>query len=547
MRHIFILFAFLSIGCTRNPERIIDDAAQLVAEGDPDGAAKVIRRIYDPEELSDQLSARYALTVGRIHDLKGEALTEDSLLPGAYDYYLGDGAADADRAMQATVLAAKYHWWRGDKPQAYGILEQAIEACEADGNRQAAVQMLPTLCMLAERDNDFERCERYQTHLSEIDSANTERALIYRYNIGLVKYYRNDLNAAREILSDLDKTAIRQDSAFYYTYFLRSYADIMSDAGDQATAIALQNRALEHFAGKDSSEMSFSYASLARYHLLRGELPIARRYLRQARETADATFLGDLSHAGYYRILQILTDYASTGSFNFRDWAMFVNDLQAAAEDRRKITQAKEESNRWLAERNMQQTIARQRMQIAALCMAFLFIITVAGSILFLRHRKRLLKEKTEEIETLRRLVSESQQASEQKDDRFFKKIMLQQLGVIRMAAANPTAANQELIKRMTAIADKHIDVESLLDWDDLYRTIDYIYDGFHARLQTRFGSLLNEKEIQLCCLLRANFSTKEIAIVTQQSVRTVYQRKTVVRQKLQIEEKGDIADWLSV
>jgi DNA-binding CsgD family transcriptional regulator len=57
---------------------------------------------------------------------------------------------------------------------------------------------------------------------------------------------------------------------------------------------------------------------------------------------------------------------------------------------------------------------------------------------------------------------------------------------------------------------------------------------------------LLNEKEIQLCCLLKANFSTKEISIVTQQGIRTVYQRKTVIRQKLGIEEKGDIAEYLS-
>ena len=119
---------------------------------------------------------------------------------------------------------------------------------------------------------------------------------------------------------------------------------------------------------------------------------------------------------------------------------------------------------------------------------------------------------------------------------------MLQQLGVIRIAASNPTTANQELLKRMQEIADKEVTVDSLLNWDDLFKTIDYIYDGYHLRFVEKYGQVLNEKEIQLCCLLRANFSTKEISIVTQQSVRTVYQRKTVIRQKLQLEEKGDIA-----
>lgn len=110
------------------------------------------------------------------------------------------------------------------------------------------------------------------------------------------------------------------------------------------------------------------------------------------------------------------------------------------------------------------------------------------------------------------------------------------------MAAANPTAANQELLKRMQQIADKEVAVDSLLNWDDLYKTIDLTYNGYHSRFTAKYGNVLNEKEMQLCCLLRANFSTKEISIVTQQSVRTVYQRKTVIRQKLGLEEGGDIA-----
>ena len=55
-----------------------------------------------------------------------------------------------------------------------------------------------------------------------------------------------------------------------------------------------------------------------------------------------------------------------------------------------------------------------------------------------------------------------------------------------------------------------------------------------------------NEKEIQLCCLLKANFSTKEISVVTQQSVRTVYQRKSTIRQTLNMPEGEDIASFIS-
>ena len=47
-----------------------------------------------------------------------------------------------------------------------------------------------------------------------------------------------------------------------------------------------------------------------------------------------------------------------------------------------------------------------------------------------------------------------------------------------------------------------------------------------------------NAKDIQLCFCFKANFSTKEINMLTRQSLQTIYQRKTQIRQKLSILEK---------
>ena len=98
----------------------------------------------------------------------------------------------------------------------------------------------------------------------------------------------------------------------------------------------------------------------------------------------------------------------------------------------------------------------------------------------------------------------------------------------------------------MKTITNQEVNVDSLLNWNDLFNTIDYIYDGFYTSLINKYGSILNDKEIQLCCLLKANFSTKEISVVTQQSVRTVYQRKSTIRQTLQMPEAENITTFLS-
>ncbi len=138
----------------------------------------------------------------------------------------------------------------------------------------------------------------------------------------------------------------------------------------------------------------------------------------------------------------------------------------------------------------------------------------------------------------------EKQQKSE--DDAFFKKILLQQLGIIRMVASTPTNHNQALLKRIAGISEGKIQTDSLLVWPDLYLVIDRLYDNFHNRLTERYGNVLTEKEIQIACLLCAGFSTKEIGVVTQQSDATIYVRKTSIRKKTGAAEGQDIVSYIN-
>ncbi len=213
---------------------------------------------------------------------------------------------------------------------------------------------------------------------------------------------------------------------------------------------------------------------------------------------------------------------------------------------RYRVAEAKERSIRDLRERNLYLTISRQRQMIVII---MLFFVTLGGILLFVylyRRRQRLLLEKEEEIETLRNMLA----SADKSDDRFrtgasqpadgsVRKLMLQQLGVIKTIAGTPTEANQQLLARLMALNETT--ANALIDWSSIYQTIDLVYDGFYTRLVQKYGNVLNEKELQLCCLLKADFSTKEINMLTRQSLQTIYQRKTQVRQKLSLAEAEDI------
>ena len=466
---------------------------------------------------------------------QAKALSEDTLLCQALEYYQQLEPRDSVRLSQATILTAYHYWWKGEKPKAYDLLESI-----ADTDKEA----LEALFDLGSKDNDFKACYGYLKRIMKDDSDNS----FWLHSAWATLHFYINQPEECERLFDNIKQHIRtsQDSTLYWYQTLPNHANIISDYGKQEKAIELKKQILNHFIEKDSLMVASAHASLARYYLLQDKLKEAEEHMHLAEEYANQKFKNNWAMTSYMQLMKSILNYAKNKRINMMEWANFTNSVQGNASFKQAITDAKEENNRLLNERNLKLTIEQQQTQIMFTYIAIGLVIIIGGLVFYTQKKKRLIEEKEEELEVLRKLVSESQQHTEQKDDRFFKRIMLQQLGVIRMAASNPTTANQELIRRMGEIVDRQVPVDSLLNWEDLYQTIDYIYDGFYTLMNEKYNNLLNEKELQLCCLLKANFSTKEISIVSGQSVRTIYQRKTVIRQKLGMEEKGDIADFLS-
>lgn len=532
-----ILAAAALFACGDSGRDIIDKAEDALTVN-ADSALNVLSGLLEPEKLEDPDLSDYWLVMGQAHSNNGTAMASDSMLCHTLKYY-SRIAPDSAKRLRALYLTAKHHWWKGDTEKAYNMLDTVLKECRDD---KCHKQTLLTLSEMAASNGDFKKSSEYTAALMS-SYPDDGRMLMYRSNIATMKYYGGDTGSAIKELESIGQYAKNaQDSAFMWKYSKRTLADIQSDAGRQTDAIKTQNEILSHYRHTgDSTEISVSYASLARYHLLLGDINAAKRCMAMADSTKTSAISNDLSWAGYYTLMHAVLDYAGNRNIKFKDWALFVNGLQDNNERRQKIGSANDEARRLLAERNLRLAISRQRSQNLATWIGLAAIVSVAVFVVVGRRRKQILENRAEEIDALRRMVAEARESGDAKDDRFFKKVLLRQLGVIRMAAANPTVANQEMLRQMTEIANNDVAVDSLLDWDTLYRTIDYVYDNYHSSLKEKYGDVLNEKEMQLCCLLRANFSTKEISIVTRQGVRTVYQRKTVIRQKLGIEEKGDI------
>ena len=547
-----------SCSVRRDRERI--ETAEALLYSNRDSAELLMRQVERPERLDDEHLAKYWFVICDLHANSMQSLSEDSMICWAAEYYRKqweEEHGDARHMILSGLDEAMYYWWNGDKARTQEVLQRqknyADEVAELTGEHLWQVIILRVSAEIAMRDYDYERVREYTETLIGLDDGKA-------IHLDEVERMYNALAIVYFSLGEYDKmeacfeNAIAQaaDSAFIVNVVRRNYADLLGEIGQTDRAIQMLEELTAQYRKAGNWLQVESLYSLSRLWLNKGDKQRAERYMREA----DELFAGykepsefDPATEASLRAHQQVLEYAKNGTYHIMDLVQFLNRWSETDYVRYRVAEAKERSIRDLRERNLYLTISRQRRMIVII---MLFFVTLGGILLFVylyRRRQRLLMEKEEEIETLKGLLkvqSDDVRCTKEADVR---KLMLQQLGVIKTIAGTPTEANQQLLARLMALNETT--ANALIDWPSIYQTIDLVYDGFYTRLVQKYGTaeqsnnpahpVLNEKELQLCCLLKADFSTKEINMLTRQSLQTIYQRKTQVRQKLNLAEAEDI------
>ena len=558
--------AFFLINACTNPDIKRVEAAEAALTVNYDSAMSLLREVLHPEDLPDPSKALYWYCIADIHSNTMQSLSEDSMICWAADWYrqqwLREGG-DARHMMLTGLEEALYWWWNGDKERTQQVLQRqqgyAAEVAEQTGDHIWEVVLLRVSGEIAMRDYDFERVRDYTEtligletdqaiHLDEVVRVYNALAIVY-FSLG--EYDRME-QCFQKALAD------RSDSVFITDVVTRNYADLLGEIGQTDRAIRMHEQLAEQYRQADNWLLVESLYSLSRLWLNKGDKQRANRCMQEAEQLfaqykADSVQFDPATEAALLAHRQVL-DYALKGTYSIYPLVQYNNRWSESDYVRYRIAEAKERSVSDLREQVLRQQLARQRQMILIAGLVLLVLILCWVSFSLYRRRQRLLVEKEEEIETLRNMLSASDNPDNEESVR---KLMLQQLGILKTIAGTPTEANQQLLTKLMAINEDKAD--ALIDWPSIYQTIDLVYDGFYTNLVGKYGPgnvnanandndndnparpVLNEKELQLCCLLKAGFSTKEINMLTRQSLQTVYQRKTQVRQKLNLPEGEDI------
>ena len=543
--YIFVTTCVLLCACSRTDNTAVLRQADAMIYGNADSAMKLLTQIKNPERLPFKEKMLYGWLRTFAHNVRGASMAEDSLILPAFDYFVS--GRDTVKMLNSYVLKSKYLYWLKKHTESMAVLDSGIVEATACRDTYLMVSMLAEQAYrYVYVEKDYKKA--IEAHLRAIAIREDEGLC---YSLGIAMGLQGNDSASYYMDRSIELVTQKKDTA-RLVHYLRNYAQLLSYKGqDYEKAIRVSKR-LQSFPSEKVNDAMITLV-LTECYLKIGELDSAQYYLDKGKEEVVRfkKFLTTENMIAYY---QGLIDYTRYGTFDFLDVMRYNDSIHNALYALQSTIRRKDESKESLSNANLMLTVERQEAQLTLLFCILVLVLAGGGAFFYIRGRRNRLIEAEERIETLNRLLVEATKgdggheeipATEVKDGQFFRKILLQQLGIIRLVATQPTSQNQELLRRISGITNHELPVESLLVWEDLYPVIDRIYDGFYTRMNQRFGSVLIDKEQQLCCLLCAEFSTKEISVVTQQSIPTIYQRKTNIRKKLGMGEKEDIVEFI--
>ena len=542
MKRIIVILAVLLVSCNTNKQNRSLAETDSLLEENPARVLAVLDSLEQVASLNDDELMHLAWNRALAHQALGMSLAEDEQLPEVIAYY----RKDADKQTDSYLLEASYLNWTGKETEAIRAIDKGL-ANIADTTER--VRLLVTKAGIFEHQRKYDQAAGVLKEAMDCAIPQREQAILHYkmgLNLSLLGEGRSDHFYARSILlaKESGDTAMACE-------FMRNYADYLANNGQYRRSNDFYNQIGQMM--PQAAELSAIQVAMANNYINLHKLDSARICNAIAIKSAkqEGQSYANITRRTTIEQERYLLDYAEGKAVSYVDFARYCDSITNDMLAKENTSNQRLETRNRLQTANYELKLGKQRMA----WMLSLALLLLAGSGIgaYFYHRNRLqrLAEAEDRIDTLTRMLSEAQEApaedisdkeqSNTDDDAFFKKILLQQLGIIRLVASTPTSQNQALLKRISGISGGDIPTDSLLVWSDLYPVIDRLYDQFYTRLKKRYGNVLTEKEVQICCLLCARFSTKEIGVITQQSDATIYVRKTAIRKKIGAAEGQDI------
>lgn len=521
---------------SRKQFQILSHIENLV-HTNPDSALTLLNDIDISEIEEDSLKAYYHLIVANAHKKNESPMVSDSLVRFSFEYYKN---RDSQRFLRSGDLYSLHLFWSGNGKESLSLLDSIISLPDIPDS--IMIELLQTRMGVGGSEFDCKNNISYIRHLQELDKDSANQ-IEYLYQLCENYQFANNNDSALIIINDLIDYAYSNhlgEDQFKYIY---EKIGILEELGRYDESNRLTDYVLEN--APHNSAISYLYFWKALNNFNMGNFDLSSHELAIADSCArDRTDVDHNYYESFAGPLREFLAYRQNGKIRLNQLAT-LNNSQRDLLNRLEYTRLETEKNALKQENKALTLKAQNERKTSILIISLLAAIIIGLTALWnIQKRKRKTIEAEERAEALQKMVDEmSASKTQSSEQESLRRAMLQQLGIIKMVAETPTEQNQEMLRKLSSIeSDTN---GALVNWKNVYEIINNLYSGFYSNLHARYGDTLIEKEEQIIVLMIAGFSTKEISVITGQSVATIYVRKSSVRKKLGVPEKEDIMAFL--
>lgn len=537
-------------------DKVLQQADSLM-ENDPDRALELLSSFPHPETLNQADFAAYQLMYTKAKDKCYMDLSCDTtLILKSLVYYKEQG--NASQKGWSNYYAGRVYEEAGKLFESGLYFLKAAEYAGEIPDHLLGMMANYYLGELHDRQYAFDKSlEAYKTSYA-----------IYGQTSG-EKYTGTLLHA---IGSEFGINGNR-DSAYFY---LEKALELAHEQNDTVEIIAIYNdiglylqEDSQYLKAKDYLQLSLSLERDSNWMIVQ-KIALAKNYAYLNESDSAILLLNAVKsivetsndvelRAIYYKALAEMEATTENYESSFFYQKKYITCVDSVYQLQRKSSLAEaEQIYNYLRFQDENKMLRTTHIQIIKFVCVLVGLLIIAFILIgwIIRKKKQALSNAEETIETLRKMQEESSNSLENKDvdhekisdysdkekERIVKKALLMQLNIAKMLAKLDENSDKDktFLEKFNRLYHGEQQTTTV-NWKELYLLIDLLYDDFTSKLQSCYTTVLLEKEIQLCCLLKANMDTTEIACVMGQSINTVRTRKTNIRKKLGVQDAANI------
>lgn len=536
---MFVIFVVLSnfivlVSCESVNDRRLIKRAEMTVQDDPTKALSLL----DSVKYYPHLTKKYknlARFVRMFAYYKLDKDIDDFFgAPKLAKYYVS--VNDANKASWVYFFSGKIEQKKQNYKDATIYLSEAIEYGEIVNDSSLLLNVYCTKGELYSQQYDKQAAIHAYKKALTYNNLSGEGYWI-SYNIGNCYLYTKEYRKAMQAYGMAEKEAITWESSGEISQLLYNIGQSYHQISDHDNALKYFRKSLNHTLDKEELQYS-CYIAMANEYLTANRDSVLY-YLNKIKVSELTNF--EIKQ-NYYLLKSRLEE--SKGNYRnaldlYKEGVAFADSLWMKNTDERIDNIMLHYEKRKLIGKNIRMAHKQTKLYIGL----GILILLVAVIILFFKNliRKKQLEyiEACSMVEALRHLNDEQERHQDK-----FRTLLMDKLEVskkLALLSGQPLEKNKSFLEMYRKVIGEK-DIE--LDWPELYFAMNFLYHDFQVKIADKFPEL-SEKEIQLCCLMRAGFKSDEIAFVIQLTIYSVQKRKTNIRKKLGLDDREDILEYL--